>query len=83
MWKGEARRKRIDKWIQLKEQLGPTIYQIRPSMIRIVQLVKSRKAVHPRSIHSLGDLGQITKADIRLKAEEGSSGVQEREGGSF
>ena len=51
-------------------------------VIKIAQSVKLRKVVHPRSRHSSRDWRQTTKA-IRLKAEEGSSGIEAREGGNF
>ena len=54
--------------------MGPTIHQFRPNTIKIIQIVKLRKAAHPRSprsIRSLGDFRQTTKT-IGLKAEERS-----------
>lgn len=82
LWEGEARKKRIAKWIQPEEQLNSTIHQIKSSTIRVIQSMKPRKAVCPRSRHSSGDLGQTTKA-TGLKVEEGSSGMQAKEEGSF
>ena len=82
MWEWKAQRRKIIKWVQPKEQLGLTIHQIRPSPIRMVQLVKPRKAAHPRGKHSSEDWRQTTKA-IRSKAEEGSKNVQAMGGGTF
>ena len=69
LWEEEARRRKIIKWVQPKEQLGLAIHQIKPSTIRIVQSVKPRKAARPRIRHSSGDLRQITKV-IGLKVEK-------------
>ena len=78
MWEGEAQRKRIIEWNQSKVQLGPTIHQIRLSIVRVVQLGKLRREACQRSRYSSGDWRQTIEA-IRLRADEGSSGVQTRE----
>ena len=53
LWKGEARRRKIIKLSRLKEQLGPTIHQLKRSTIKIIQIVKLRKAAPPRSVERL------------------------------
>ena len=49
--------------------MGSTTHQLRSNTIRIIQIVKLRKAASLKSIRSSGDLRQTTKA-IGLKAEE-------------
>jgi len=79
LWEEEAQRKRIIEWNQSKVQLGPTIHQIRLSIVRVVQLGKLRREACQRSRYSLGDWRRQTIEAIRLRAEEGSSGMQTRE----
>ena len=62
--------------------MGLTIHQIKPSMTRMVQLVKPRKAARPRGRHSSGDWRQTTKT-IGSKAKEGNKDVQAMGGASF
>ena len=89
-WNSSCGRRGLNEWILPNrfgpmKQLGPTTHYLKPSTIRVIEIVKSRKSTclrKLRSVHSSRDYKRTTKA-IWLNTKEGSRDVQAIQGGSF